>query len=178
LEKEQTLWNSAELDDATITQFCKEYDVDFNSIYANFDMGINFFINDSDMDDVSNKCNRFAPPSSELEMDQLIKQTESKATRKNTTWSMKIFDDWRSTRNNCQGVAFSDVIPALHIMTAEQINAFLSQFVMEVRKADGTEYPGKTIYLIISGLQRHLRESGFENMNVLDEKDVRFNKFR
>lgn len=55
---------------------------------------------------------------------------------------------------------------------------WLELFVVEVRKLDGTEYPSKSIYLILCGLHRHLRENGIYDKNFLDEKNVYFARFR
>ena len=42
-------------------------------------------------------------------------------------------------------------------MSDEDLDFFLSKFVAEVRKEDGQEYPGKTIYEMICSLQCYLR---------------------
>lgn len=52
---------------------------------------------------------------------------------------------------------------------------WLEQFVVEVRKLDGTEY--SSIYLILCGLHRHLGENGIYDKNFLDEKNVYFARF-
>ncbi len=44
---------------------------------------------------------------------------------------------------------------------------------MEVREVDGSEYPSKTLYAIMAGILRHLRESGDADMNFLQEDDLR-----
>lgn len=68
-------------------------------------------------------------------------------------------------------------IPQLKDMTAEDLNTHLSFFIMEVRKQDGSEYPGKTLYLMITGILRHLKENGVD-MNFLTNEDLRFNNVR
>ena len=42
----------------------------------------------------------------------------------------------------------------------KELTHWLSRFVVEVRKVDGTEYPPNTLHDIVSGLQRHLRFKG------------------
>ena len=44
--------------------------------------------------------------------------------------------------------------------TKEEINYSLCRFVCEVRKQDGTEYPSKTTYEIITSLQKYLEMKG------------------
>ena len=41
-------------------------------------------------------------------------------------------------------------------MSDEDLDFFLARFVAEVRKEDGQEYPGKTIYEMICNLQCYL----------------------
>lgn len=50
----------------------------------------------------------------------------------------------------------------------------MQRFVLEVRKQDGSEYPPRSLYYIVCGLLRYLRDENIHNMNFLDEKDHRF----
>ena len=45
-------------------------------------------------------------------------------------------------------------------MTHTELTHWLSRFVVEVRKVDGTEYPPNTLHHIVAGLQRHPRFKG------------------
>ena len=45
---------------------------------------------------------------------------------------------------------------ALHEMTKDEVNYAPSRFICEVRKVDGTEYPGATTYELLTSLQKHL----------------------
>ena len=62
-------------------------------------------------------------------------------------------------------------------MSAEQINFNLSRFVLEVRRQDGEPYPPRSLYIIMCGILRHLRESEV-SFNFFDEKDVRFHQLQ
>ena len=44
----------------------------------------------------------------------------------------------------------------------ESLNLWLTKFVQEVCKAEGERYPSRSLYRIITGLQRHLKERGSE----------------
>ena len=55
---------------------------------------------------------------------------------------------------------------------------WLSRFVVEARKQDGSEYPAKSLYYLVCGLLRLLRNKEIYSMNFLDEKDIRFANFR
>jgi hypothetical protein len=109
---------------------------------------------------------RFATATSTDDINGIIKSTESKQTRKSTTWAVKVFEEWRNARNQ-QAQAGNQLIPALNVMTAQQLNTHLSHFILEARRQDGSEYPGKTLYCIMTGILRFLREQGC-NENFLD----------
>ncbi|XP_061188736.1 zinc finger MYM-type protein 3-like [Saccostrea echinata] len=88
------------------------------------------------------------------DLKELFNSTESKNTRKNTNWSVTTFNDWRSARNLTTG----DQIPDILSFSAEELNFWLSRFVVETRRKDGKAYPPKTLYMLCTGLLRHLRE--------------------
>ena len=44
-------------------------------------------------------------------------------------------------------------------------------FVVSVRKKDGSKYPSKTIDLLLAGLWRHMKETDPSLPNFFDEKD-------
>jgi hypothetical protein len=50
--------------------------------------------------------------------------------------------------------------------------------VIEVRKQDGQDYPPRSLYYIICGLLRFLRDRDIYDKNFLDENDSRFAVWR
>jgi hypothetical protein len=58
---------------------------------------------------------------------------------------------------------------SLDKMSDDQLNFFLARFVAEVRKTDGAEYPGRTIYEMISSIQAYLRVECKRNVNLIDK---------
>ncbi|KAK3107796.1 hypothetical protein FSP39_022395 [Pinctada imbricata] len=112
---------------------------------------------------------RFAVSVSESDIQQLINSQANPNTRKNTKWSTDTFNKWRESRKN---------VPYLKEMNADSLSYWLQRFVLEVRKLDGSEYPPRTLYYIVCGLLRHLRDENIHNMNFLDENDLRFAVFR
>lgn len=52
-----------------------------------------------------------------------------------------------------------------------QINELMAQFVQEVRRKDGKEYPPGSITSIVSAVQRFLRENGRPAVSFYDEKN-------
>jgi hypothetical protein len=57
-------------------------------------------------------------------------------------------------------------------MTKDEMNYSLSRFVCEVRKQDGTEYPGLTTYQLVTSLQKYL-ELNQIYQKLLSDKDFK-----
>ena len=106
---------------------------------------------------------RFGGQTSDVDFTAIQREFESKNTRKNTTWALRIWHSWRDQNMK----ATNEVIPDLETMDATTLNFFLSRFVLESRKKDGNPYPPKSLYYIMCGLLRHMREIGITDMNFL-----------
>ena len=93
-------------------------------------------------------------------------------TERSTTWAVKIFKDWRIARNT---TVTTDLCPE-NIFTLEDsdiICQWLCKFVTKVRKTTGQEYTPHSLYLILSGLQRHVRKlRPLETINLF--KDIHY----
>ena len=113
---------------------------------------------------------RFAAPVGESEIRKLLENQENPNTRKNTNSAFNVFSAWRKER----GAGVSDITE----MDAPTMEFWLSRFVVEARKQDGSEYPAKSLYYLVCGLLRLLRNKEIYSMNFLDEKDIRFANFR
>ncbi|KAK2565248.1 hypothetical protein P5673_011199 [Acropora cervicornis] len=85
----------------------------------------------------------------------------SDASRRKWNWVLNIFEEWRETSNEAVLKVENSGEPVLNQrvdeMSDEDLDFFLGRFVAEVRKEDGQEYPGKTIYEMICSLQCYLR---------------------
>ena len=67
------------------------------------------------------------------------------------------------------------MIPPITEMSNSQLNHWLTCFVLEVRKKDGSLYPPNTLHHLTAGLLRHLRESG-HNIDLFE--DSKFTSIR
>ena len=114
-------------------------------------------------------ADRFGPPVPSEDMDSLIENRIPANTKKATAWSMKIWKAW------CDFREITDDIEALE---AEDLNNHLCNFIMEANKQDGSNYPPNTLYQIIAGIQRHLKENSRPEMTILDPKNLKFIKAR
>ena len=52
--------------------------------------------------------------------------------------------------------------------TAGTLNYWLSLFVLETRKKDGSQYPCRTLNLLLAGLKRHMRAVNPYCVDILD----------
>ncbi|XP_061186910.1 uncharacterized protein LOC133195041 [Saccostrea echinata] len=185
------LWNVHEIDDITLSQAAEflEAESNFENLslsdfldidFGNFDILSmeNIDITSSDVkmktenSDVNSAGSRFGDLKEEEDINRLIKDTESKHTRKNSNWSKKTFDEWREYRTSQTNVP----IPEIENFTENDVNVWLSRFVLEARRKDGAPYPPNTLYQLCAGLMRVQKESG-TFMNFLDEKNPVFFRF-
>jgi integrase len=88
---------------------------------------------------------------------------------------LRTFKEWRAARNHAvssNNDSYHDeplVNASLEEMSDKQLDFFLARFVAEVRKTDGAEYPGRTIYEMISSIQAYLRVECKRNVNLIDK---------
>ncbi len=92
-------------------------------------------------------------------------------TEKCTKWSLKVFGDWIASRKGSDDECPVDLLVK---QTPEDLDNWLSRFVVEVRRNDGCPYPARTIHQILSGILRHMRSINPMCPNILDRKDGRF----
>lgn len=117
-----------------------------------------------------NTASRFGPVVNDDELRNLVEGQENQNSKCNTKWALNVFEKWHEQREG--GVL------ELHLMDATTMNHWLERFIVEARKKDGSEYPPKSLYLILCGLLRHLRQRGVYDKNFLDEKETFFIRMR
>ena len=54
-------------------------------------------------------------------------------------------------------------------MSDDELDFCLARFIAEVRRTDGAEYPGRTIYEMINSIQAYLRFKCKRNVNLIDK---------
>ncbi|MCG7879380.1 MAG: DUF3504 domain-containing protein [Candidatus Thiodiazotropha taylori] len=167
--------------DMTLSQAFNVYEIDLSN-EASFDLGFSpdQFLDNKENVNISklllkadtkneNASSRFAAPVTDFDIQQLKSSKINKNTAKSTRWCVTIFETWKSAR--------AEAIPDFLIMDKQTMSFWLTRFIMEVRNAKGGEYPPKTLYMIVCGLLRHLRENGVHDRNFLDSKDPDFAEF-
>ena len=125
--------------------------------------------NDSQSETALVPKQRFTRRVTEDEISRAVQGRVPVNTVKSTIWCTNVFGDWSKERG---------IQKTLVEMTADEMNQYLSQFVHEAVKQDGSWYPPNSLYQLIAGLQRHLRESGRPEIAFFDERSPVFDKLR
>lgn len=126
---------------------------------------------------------RFTEPIPDVERERLSRSRFSTKTQSKSKWAINLFNSWLGNRQEKYGNR-SDIRTVegdLLSMDSDTLNYSLGAFITEVRKENGDDYRGNTLYEIIIAIQHHLRENGrlvtlmddneFEGMrNMLDKK--------
>ena len=96
----------------------------------------------------------------DIDADDLSKYKEGSCphnTEKNTEWVLRNFEEWRIARNH----KYSEEQCGSSVLTTAnktELCKWLCKFVSETCKGDGKEYTPRSIYLLLAGLQRHIRK--------------------
>ena len=126
---------------------------------------------------------QFRKALSKEEEKNALQESIPKSTRYATKWAVKIFGEWQSGRDNkdpgkeqCSFKFDLGNVEALDTnicnMNAESLNLWLTKFVQEVCKSNGDRYPARSLYQIVTGLQRYLKESG-NDVSLLGKHEER-----
>ena len=121
---------------------------------------------------------RFAAPVTDREVLEKVKGHVPLSTKLVTQWAVKIWNEWKYSR---QCATSTEIPPSLEQINNNELNHWLSKFIMEVRKQDGSCYNSGTLYSICSSIQRYIRENRLlsRNNETLDiYKDQKFALFR
>ena len=107
--------------------------------------------------------------------DDLVRFKEGECaanTENNTKWAIKNFESWRLARNQrypdeqCSCNVYSEA-------DSNELCDWLCKYVTETRKVDGSEYTPRTLYLLLAGIQRHIRKvNPSKSINIF--QDVEF----
>ena len=95
-----------------------------------------------------------------LEQKHLAKNTESKIQ-----WASKLYKDWwfhHVKMADCDLQIHWCNLDALNTLNQSNLSVMLCRFVSEIRRQDGCEFPGQTLYQIVIILQLYLEKRGFD----------------
>ena len=103
------------------------------------------------------KASRFAAPVSQEEVKEAAIGVVPLNT-KNNAWAERTFDAWVQERNKLRP---GDPVPTdlLQCHDTSVVSKYLKYFVLEARTQDGKKYHPSTLWSLLSGLNRILKES-------------------
>ncbi|XP_064403277.1 zinc finger MYM-type protein 2-like [Halichondria panicea] len=117
--------------------------------------------------------NRYAPPTTDEAVTKARAESVPKKTRDDTAYCVKLWHDWASNRKILTDV----VVPSLMGLDKKEMQYWLCRFVLEVRTKKGTEYAPNTLYHLICGIMRYVRQQ-CEKPEIDFFKDPEFAQFR
>ena len=100
--------------------------------------------------------NRFLFDVTTEELENFMEGGCPKNTTKSNEWAIRNFEAWRDARNKRFP---EDLCPLDNLFDDKKVACqWLCRYVSETRKSDGAEYTPRSLYLLLAGLQRHLRK--------------------
>ena len=95
----------------------------------------------------------------ELKQEQLKKRTFSKVQ-----WAVNAFQDWRSAQMESPDTfdvrIYETDLERIELLEKDSFEFSMCKFIAEVRKLDGSKYPGSTLYQLVVSIQKHLIVKG------------------
>ena len=118
----------------------------------------------------------FKTPLCDVELEELSHKNFAPDTVKKIKWAVKMYREWRNNRNGGGIEQIECDLDKKETITSNSLVYALPRFITEVKKVDGGEYPGKTLYEIVICLQFHLESIGFGWKLISEEsfKEVKF----
>ena len=123
----------------------------------------------------SSNIRSFHDPLKQEDLEGLSNKNFAPDTMKKIRWVTKMYREWRNYRNSGPEYVKCD-LDKKDTITENALVFALCQFITEVKKIDGNEYPAKTLYDIVICVQFHLETMGFawKILNNLVFKDIRY----
>ena len=111
--------------------------------------------------DKKQKARRFTTPMSKDKIDAIPANT-----KRMTSWCIGSWNVWC----DAQGLPSN----LLETASAAELNQHLQRLILEANRQDGCPYPLDSLYQLVSGIQRHLRENSRPDLSILDPKNLDF----
>ena len=103
----------------------------------------------------------FKAPLLDDQLAELSHKNFSPDTMKQIRWVRKMYRDWRDHRHSCGFDYIACDLEDKATITAESLKFALCRFITEIKKVNGDNFPGKTLYHIVVCVQFHLECMGF-----------------
>ena len=118
----------------------------------------------------------FNMPLPEDALKELSHKNFSDDTMRKVKWARKMYRDWRSYRQSLGMENMALDLEDTATITPENLQFALCRFITEVKKVNGEDFPGKTLYDIIVCIQFHLECLGY-SYKLINEALFRDLKF-
>ena len=122
---------------------------------------------------VKSEQTRFAEPLSDDKRDKVSKSRFAPKTEAKCKWAVNLFETWLKCRADkyANRSDIRQVEPGNMLdFDNETLDYALGAFIFEVRKENGGEYRGNTLYEIVVALQHHFRENG-RSVKLLEDPE-------
>ena len=93
---------------------------------------------------------------SDLDVIKAREQGMPKRTREDTAYCIRVWDEWAKYRRELDNAE----IQPLATMDVSTLQHWLTYFILEVRKQNGSEYPPNILHHLICGIRHYLRQNG------------------
>ncbi len=116
---------------------------------------------------------RFREPLSLAEMENLSHRTFAQNTENKIVWAVQLYHNWwyqRCAKVNCDSHVKWASIDNLKQISKANLCFALSAFISEIKKKDGSEFPGSSLYQIIICIQFFVEKNGLK-LKLLDHPD-------
>ena len=118
---------------------------------------------------------RFADPVSDSCVQGVARNSIPKNTQRRNMWALRTFNEWAMARNNTRVESSTDekvkITHSIETMSTNDLQYWMSKFVLEVRKIDGHPYPPKTLLALIMGLQSYVCFERQTQVNFLADRE-------
>ena len=109
----------------------------------------------------------FAPVKTDAEIELARTQGIPKKMQDDTRYCVNLWDAWTRYRLETTG----HTIKPLSELNHTELQHWLTRFVLEVRKKDGSEFPPRSLHHICCGLMRYLRWNGQPSIDFFCDSD-------
>ena len=115
----------------------------------------------------------FAAPISDETVSLRVMANTPQSTRNRDKWSLNVYEKWHKQRPVTSGDADIPLPSRYELKSADQssVDYWLSKFILEIRKKDGSRYPRNTLISLVAGMNSYLAP-----LNLF--KDEVFHNFR
>ena len=103
------------------------------------------------------KAKRFKQVSTPEDIERQASKSVPENTQRKREWALSLLKKWSIHRKN-----INKPVKNINECSVSELNSLLSHFILEIRKENGEEYPGSTIYEILSCIQATLRDNGIQ----------------